>query len=171
MKKQYLETGKIVGTHGVRGMVRIQPWCNDFEFLRNVKKFYLDKNGANSITVTDIRPNGNVIIAKLAGVDTIESAEKFRNHIIYIDRDDTVIEDGSYFIQDIIGCTVLNYENDEIIGEISDVSETGANDVWHIKSNKKEYLIPVIDDVVKKVDIDAQKVFIFKMKGLFDDEN
>lgn len=170
MKKQFLETGKIVGTHGIKGMVRIQPWCDDIEFLNGFKRFYLDAQGETFIEKVKIQPNGNVAIAKFKGIDTIEEAEKYRNKILYINRKDVKNQEG-YFIQDLIGCDVLEINSGANLGKISDVSQTGANDVWHIMQNGKEFLIPVIDEVVKQVDIEAEKVYIFAMKGIFDDED
>ncbi len=170
MKKRFLETGKIVGTHGVKGMVRIQPWCDDIEFLDGFKRFYLDCEGTKFLEKVRVSPNGNVAIAKFKGIETIEDAEKYRNKIIYIDRNDVKHQEG-YFIQDLIGCKVYEQTDGRFLGKISDVSQTGANDVWHISNEGKEYLIPVIDEVVVKVDIDSEKVFIVAMKGIFDDED
>ncbi len=171
MKKEFLEIGKIVGTHGVRGMVRIQPWCDGIDFLKGVKNFFTDDNGKNKLLCEKIAENGNVFIAKFSGVDSIEAAESYRNRVIYISRNDVRLENGRYFIQDIIGCTVIDAENGITYGIISDVSATGANDVWHIKKDGKEYLIPVIPPVVSNVDIDSGIVKITPLEGIFDDED
>ncbi len=171
MKKNYLEIGKIVGTHGVRGMVRIQPWCDGIEFLKGVKNYYTDNLGSESLVAERIAENGNVFIAKFKGVDTIENAEDYRGKILYISRNDVKLEKGRYFIQDIIDCTVYDNESGEIYGVISDVSSTGANDVWHIKKGDKEYLIPVIPPVVKEVDVDAGVIKITALEGIFDNED
>ncbi len=171
MKKQFLETGKITGTHGIRGMVRIQPWCDDIKFLSGIKYFYLDAKGDAKLEKERIAPNGNVFIAKFKGVDTVADAEKLREKIIYINRDEAKIKKDSYFIQDIIDCKVYSTENGELLGTVSDVSQTGANDVWHIVNATGEYFIPVIPDVVNKVDIDEGKIFITPLKGIFDDED
>ena len=171
MKKQFLETGKITGTHGIRGMVRIQAWCDDYDFLKKFKTHYLDKKGVKSLTLEKIQPNGNVMIAKFRGIDTIENAEKLRNSILYINRDDANLPDGAYFIQDLMGCAVFDDNSKQVYGTVSDVTQTGANDVWHIKNGDNEYLIPVIDDVVKRVDVESGKIYITPLKGIFDDEN
>lgn len=171
MKKQYLQSGKIVGTHGIRGMVRIQPWCDSAEFLCGFKKLYLDADGTNIINISTAKPHGNVVIAAIKGVDTIEKAESFRNKVVYINRNDANLEDERYFIEDIIGSTVFDADTNKILGEICDVSATGANDVWHIRRGEKEYLIPCIDEVVISVDIDLGQVVIRPLKGIFEDEN
>ena len=168
--KKYLESGQIVGTHGVRGMVRIQPWCDTPAFLCDFKKIYSDE-GNTVWKVVKSQPHGNVVIAQLQGVDSIESAEKLRGKRVYICRDDVKLEKGQYFVEDIIGCEVFNIETGENLGKITDVSPTGANDVWHIKRDGKEYLIPKIDSIVKTVDVENGRVEISVMKGLFDDED
>ena len=171
MPKKYIETGKIVGTHGVRGEMRVQPWCDGPEFITNFKKLYLDKNGEQVLNVKHSRAHGNICLVLADGIDTIEEAEKLRGKTVYIYRNDCNLEDGRYFIDDIIGCDVLDANTKEKYGVISDVSQTGANDVWHIKNNEKEYLIPNIPEFVKFVDIDSSIVEITPVKGIFDDED
>ncbi len=171
MKKQFLETGRITGTHGIRGMVRIQPWCDDIKFLSQIKYFYLDEKGNTKLEKERIAPNGNVFIAKFKDIETVADAEKLRDKVIYIDRSAAKIEKDSYFIQDILGCEVYDTKSGELLGSVGDVSKTGANDVWHIVNAKGEYLIPVIPDIVNKVDIDEGKILITPLKGIFDDED
>jgi 16S rRNA processing protein RimM len=170
MKKEFLETGKIVGTHGVRGMVRIQPWCDSADFLKNFKKFYL-QGSMEEIVLKDVKPNGNVVIAAVSGVDSIEAAEKLRNKVILIKREDANLPEGRYFISELIGCAVFDADSGESLGTLTDVSETGANDVWHITRNEKEYLVPAIDQVIVSVDIEQEKIVLRPLKGIFDDEN
>lgn len=171
MKERYIETGKIVGTHGVKGMVRVQPWSDSGEFLAEFKCFYLDKKGEKRLETLTVKPHGNVVLMSLKGVNSIEDAEKLRGTVIYIDRNDVTLPDGRYFINDLLGCAVYDADSGEILGKISEISETGANDVWHITRDGKEYLVPAIDEVIVSVDTDGEKVVIRPMKGIFDDEN
>ncbi len=170
MKKEFLEIGKFVGTHGVRGMVRIQPWSDDGEFLTQFKSFYLDA-GKTKIDMSKITPHGNVVIAAVKGVDSIEQAEKLRGQVVYIKRTDACLPDGRYFVSEIIGANVFDADNDTLLGVLSDVSPTGANDVWHIKNGEREYLVPAIPDVIVSVDIDSDTIKIRPLKGIFDDED
>ncbi len=169
MKKDYIEAGKIVGTHGVRGMVRIKPWADNGEFLCAFKTLYTD--GKAPLNINTIKPHGNVVIAEIEGIDTIEKAEMLRNRVVYIKRSDADIPDDRYFVSELIGCKVYDFETGKDYGIITDVSATGANDVWHIKSGEKEYLLPAINEVVKDVDIEKEEIKISPMKGIFDDEN
>lgn len=171
MKKQYLDSGKIVGTHGIKGEVRIEPWCDSPEFLCAFKKLYLDENGQTFIEVKS-RPHKNITLAKIKGVDTIEEAEKFRGKIVYINRADITLDEGVNFVQDLIGLEVKDAENGTAYGKITDVLRTGANDVYEITdSNNKKYLAPVIDEVVAEINVDGGFVLIRPMKGIFDDED
>ncbi len=170
MKKEFLEIGKFVGTHGVKGMVRIQPWSDDGEFLTQFKNFYLE-NGKEKIELSRITPHGNVVIAAVKGVDCIEQAEALRNRVLFIKRDDAHLPEGRYFISEIIGSSVYDADNNTLLGALSDVSSTGANDVWHIKNGDKEYLVPAIPDVIVDVDINTDIVKIRPLKGIFDDED
>ena len=98
----------------------------------------------------------------------LTEAEKLRNRVLLIKRDDAKIPEGRYFVDEIISCKVYHADTGELLGTLSDVSKTGANDVWHIKNGDKEYLVPAIESVVISVDIDAEKVLIRPMGGIFD---
>lgn len=171
-KKQYLETGKIVGTHGIKGEVRIDAWCDSPEFLCYFKKLYLDENGETFIEVKS-RPHKNVTITKIKGVESIEEAERYRGKVVYLNRDDIQLEEGVNFIQDLIGLEVRDADDESIVyGKITDVIYTGANDVYEITDGSgKKYLAPVIDDVVIEINVDEGFVLIQPMKGIFDDED
>lgn len=171
MKKRYLEVGKIVGTHGVKGMARVQVWADSPDFLKQFKYLYTDQNGDNKLAVLKVQPHGNISLVAFKGVDTIEHAESFRNTVLYIDRKDVKLPEGRYFITDLIGITVYDADTNAVLGEITDVSQTGANDVWHITKDCKDYLVPAIDEVLVNVDVDAQTAIIRPLKGIFDDED
>ena len=170
MKKEFLEVGKFVGTHGVRGMVRIQPWSDDGAFLAQFKNFYLEI-GKTKIEMSKVAPHGNVVIAQIKGVNTIEDAEKLRGHVLYLKRDDALLPEGRYFVSEIIGANVFDADTNALLGTLTDVSPTGANDVWHIEKDGKEYLVPAIPDVIVSVDINTDTVTIRPLKGIFDDED
>jgi 16S rRNA processing protein RimM len=170
MKKQYLETGKIVGTHGIKGMTRVQVWADDNEFLGQFKFVYTDENGNGKLEISRVQPHGTVALVAFKGVNTIEQAEKLRGTVIYINRKDAKLPEGRYFITDLLGCEVFDADTNELLGKITDVSETGANDVWHITKDDKEYLVPAIADVIVTVDTENEKAVIRPMKGIFDED-
>ncbi len=169
MKKDYLELGQIVGTHGIKGEIRVNPWCDSPDFAKFFKTVYFDSKGAQPVKVSACRPHGNVILMKLENINSMNDAEKMKNRILYIRRDDANLPDGTWFIEELIGCDVFDADNEKLYGKISDVSSTGANDVWHITDdNNDEYLIPSIKEVVIEVNIEENYVKIRPMKGIFD---
>ena len=170
MKKEFLEAGKIVGTHGVRGMVRIDPWADSCEFLKQFKTLYI-KGGNKALEIKSLSSHGRIAIAKIKDVETIEEAEKLRNETLYIKRDDAKLPEGRYFVDELIGCEVFDADTNECLGTITDVSKTGANDVWHIEKNGVEYLVPAIDSVIVSVDVQNEKAAIRPLRGIFDDED
>lgn len=171
MIKNYLELGQVVGTHGIKGEMRINPWCDTPAFAKKFGVVYFDNEGKNSIKVQSCRPHGNIILMKLEGIDSIDQAETYRNKMIFIKREDASLPEGTWFIDELIGCEVFDADNGEEYGKISQISETGANDVWHIENKGKEYLIPAIKDVVIRADVADNKVYIRPLKGIFDDED
>lgn len=161
-----------MGTHSIHGEMRMNPWCDSPEFVRQFKKLYLDENGNRSVDVKTARPHGNIVILKINGIDTVEEAQKYRGTVLYMKKSDAKLPKNTYFIAELIGCEVFDADNNDICyGTISDVSETGANDVWHITNDKGEYLIPVIPDVVIETNVEQNKILIRPLKGIFDDEN
>ncbi len=169
MIKEYLELGQIVGTHGVRGEVRFNPWADSPEFASQFKTLYKDANGTQSIKVK-ARPHGNVVLMKIEGIDTVEAAAALRDRIFYMKRSDADLPEGTWFVQELIGCEVFDADSAEQYGTLTDVSETGANDVWHITdANGKEYLLPAIKQVIIDTDVVNNRILIRPMKGIFDD--
>lgn len=168
MLKQYLEAGKIVGTHGVRGEMRVECWCNSPAFLTKFKTLYLDE-GRSSLSVT-CRPHKNIVLMTVKGVSSIEEADAYRGRILYIDRADVRLSKGEHFVQDIIGLKVTDADTAEVYGTVNDVLKTGSNDVYEMRGeDQKMYYIPVIPDIIDRLDFEAGAVYIRPMKGLFDD--
>lgn len=167
--KKYLEVGEIVGTHGIKGELRVNPWADSAQFLTKFKTVYFD-GGKKAVKVKTARVHKNITLMTLEGIDTIEAAELMRGKVLWIDRADTKLPEGTYFIQDLIGLKVIDNESGEEYGEICDVSTLPANDVWHIAhKDGNEYLIPRIDPIVRRTSLEEGAVYITVMKGLFGD--
>ena len=165
--KKYLEIGKIVSVFGIKGEVKVEPWCDSPDFLCEFDTLYY-KSGT-PVEIERSRVHKNQALLKIKGIDTPEEGVKLRGRVLYMDRDDVELEEGFYFQQDLIGLLVKNSESGEEYGTISDVLQTGANDVYEITdsdSNKK--YIPAIPDVIDKVDIEKGEMLITPLEGLFD---
>ena len=170
MLKQYLEVGRIVGTHGIQGEMRVECWANEPAFLSRFKRLYLDE-GRTELSVT-CRPHKNIALVRVKGVGSIEQADELRGKVLYIDRADAKLSEGEHFVQDIIGLTVTDADSGTVYGVVKDVLKTGSNDVYEmLGEDKKLYYIPAIPDVIDRLDFAAGAAYIHPMKGLFDDED
>lgn len=170
MVKEFLEGGKIVGTHGVRGEMRVECWCDSPQFLAKFKTLYFD-NGAQAIKVQS-RAHKNMVLMKMPEVDTIEKADTYRGKVVYIKRSDIKLEKGVHFVQDMIGLEVVDSDTKKVYGKVKDVLRTGSNDVYEMEDeNKKLFYIPAIPDIIDEIDIENNTLSITPMKGLFSDED
>ncbi len=162
---ELIEVGQIVNTHGIRGEVKLNPWTDDLYDLLDLDVFY-NKVG-ELLKVENSRVHKNVVIIKFFGINNMNDAEKMKGKTLYTEK--TPLPEGRYYIKDLIGLDV--YENDENLGVLTDVFNTGANDIYEVKTNdgKKIYL-PVIDGVIGNVDLENKKMSVTIPFGLLDDE-
>jgi len=170
MIREYLEIGTIVGTHGIHGELRVNPACDSPEFFTAFGVLYLDPEGRRPVKVLSARTNKNIVLLQLEGVASIEAAQALGRKTLFFRRADARLEEGQFFIAELLGCEVFDAGDPALrYGVISDVSQTGANDVWHIRTDAgREILIPVIDDVVKAVDVEAGRIEITMLPGLME---
>ncbi len=168
--KKFLECGKVVTTHGVRGEVKILPWTDTPDVLCNFKVLYLN-NGEVPLKVLSSRVQKNTVLIKFAGYDLIEKSRELIGKVLFADRNDFNLNEGAVFIQDLIGLEVIDIDTQKNYGKITDVSPTGANDVFHIKGNdgKMRYL-PHIKSMVIDIDLDKGIVLARPLEGLFDED-
>jgi len=171
---EYTEAGKITSPHSFRGEVKIYSWCDTPEFLTQFEVFYLDEKGGSFLTVEKIRvANNNLLIASFKEIDSEEAAVKFKNKIIYIKKQDVILDEGTFFISDMIGLPVFDYDTGVKYGELSDVFNNGATDIYVIKTeiieknNKyKEVMIPNVAAFVKKISLE-EGIFVTPIDGMF----
>lgn len=166
--KEYFEIGQIVNTSGLKGILKIKPFTDDIKKFSNLKTIYIKtKNGLTEFKIEQVRYVKNMVMLKLAGIDTVEEAEKYRNLYIKILRDqEEELEEGSYYVVDILGCKVNTDANQEL-GKIVDVFQTGSNDVYVVKDEQgKQILLPAIKQVIKNVDIKNKIITVHLLEGL-----
>ena len=167
MKDDLLEIGKIVNTHGIRGEVKIQPWCDEPELFDELEYLFIEGEKYN---IVRNRFHKTCQIVQLENVNSIDDAERFKNKIVYINRDALELPEGRYYIADIEGLTVKE-QNGRILGVVDEIIKTGSNDVYSLKDTfkKKPVLIPVIEGVVLETNIDGGYIVVKLPKGLIDD--
>lgn len=163
-----LEVGKIVNTHGLRGEVKIVTWTDTPDVFEDLKYVYaVRKNEEIRLTVKGIKYQKNNIIVKFAEIESIDEAEKYKNCILKADREMLgELPEGVYYIADLIGCEVYE-DNGKLLGKISDVFNTGANDIYAVSApERKDLLIPVTEETVIDVNIEKKRVTVHLLEGL-----
>ena len=169
MRKKYLDVGRITSTHALRGEVRFEPWCDGAGQLRKVKTLYFDTEGKRPVPLEGIREHGRIMILKLGGVDSVEDAAVLRGKVLRAARDDLPLEEGRWFISELIGCEVRDADTGRVYGKVADVTNHGSGDIWTVRDGGKEYLFPAVGGMVENVDIDADTALIRPIRGIFDD--
>jgi len=169
MDKWY-NVGKIVNTHGIKGEVRIIS-RTDFPEERykvgNSLHIFIDDKEPIEVTVQSYRTHKNFDLVTFEGYDNVNQVEKFKGSLVKVHESQLgELEEGEYYFHEIIGCTVVTEEGEEL-GAIKEILTPGANDVWVVKGAKgKEILIPFIDDIVQEINLEEKRITIHLMEGL-----
>lgn len=166
------DIGQITNTQGINGEVRVFPLTNDPNRFKKLDWVYLSNQNSEELTkyqIEGVRLHNNYVIVKFTDIKTMNEAEMLKGKIIRIPREKAVkLPKDSYFIADLIGMKVYDIDNN-YLGIIHDVLETGSNDVYVIKQQEaKDLLIPAIKDVVREVNIDDKKMIIKLIEGLLE---
>jgi 16S rRNA processing protein RimM len=165
----YLAVAKAVNTHGIKGEIKAIPLTSDisrFDYLLYINAFWEGK--LTEFRVLRARYHKNFVILKLQGIDTMNDALKLKGQDLLIERKYAIeLDEDEYFICDMIDVKV--YEDNNFLGSIIDVLETGSNDVYVIKTpDNKELLLPALKSVVLDVDIGNKKMYVKVPEGLND---
>lgn len=156
-----LLVGKILRTHGIRGELKIESFMDTPEALKNIKKITVD---GIEYDILSARVAQAFLIVKLKGIDSINSAEIFRNKNIYVKESDLPkLEDGRYYIHELLDCSVCNDEGN-LIGILTDVLQHGAADVLVIENNGKIVMVPFVDNLLSSIDTSTKKISVSKKK-------
>ena len=164
----YLRVGVITSPHGLRGDVKVFPTTDDVNRFKKLKKAYIDTGKEKMpVTVEQVRFFKNMVILKFKEMNRIEDCEPFRNKDILITRDQAVkLNPDENFIADLIGMTAVS-DDETLKGTLTDVIETGANDVYVIAlEDGRELLLPAIKECILKVDVEGEQLTFHLMEGL-----
>lgn len=165
-----LRVGVVTTTHGVRGEVKVFPTTDDMHRFESLKNVILDLGKEQrSLEIEQVKFFKNMVILKFKGLDNMNDVEAFRQKDLLITREQAVeLGPDENFIADLIGLSVVTDEG-TILGTLEDVLQTGANDVYCVKTGEgKEILLPAIKECVLNVDLDKQEILVHILEGLLD---
>ena len=160
-KKQYIEAGRIVNTHGVAGEVKIEVWLDSPQFLKSFKRCFIDRR---EVKLLSARVHKGFLIVKLEGVEDVNAAMALKGRDVFIRRSDARLPKGAFFLQDIIGASVVDESGSEI-GKLVDVMETPASNVYVVKG-EREHLIPAVPEFILSTDADNGIITVHLIEGM-----
>lgn len=166
--EEYLQVGVITGTHGIRGEVKVFPTTDDPARFKKLKKVFLDTGKEYlEMEIEQVKFFKQFAILKFKGYDSINEIEKYKKKSLLVDRAHAVkLKENEYFIADLLGLEVYTDE-EQLLGTLSDVLQTGANDVYVVKMEAdREVLIPAIRDCILSVDIEERRMKVHLLEGL-----
>ncbi|MBR4032865.1 MAG: 16S rRNA processing protein RimM [Clostridia bacterium] len=169
-KKQYLECAIIINTHGVRGDVKLESLCDSPDVLADLKRVFVHENGKyREIKVIHTSIFKQFVLATLEGVTDMDQAAAMKGTTLYASRDDFELEEGDYFIADLIGLPVIDVDNGKTYGTVKEVINRGASDIYVVKTPNGERMMPAVEEFVKKIDLD-KGIFVKTIPGLLSDD-
>ncbi len=167
MKKEYIECGKIVAPHGVKGLVKLESWCDSLKVLATRKRVYILKNGEyTEFPVISASAAANTVIMNI-GIDSRESAQAMKGTVLYLKREDIPVPKGSYLISDMIDLPVIDVDTGKVYGTLSEVSDVPQGKLYAIKTDTGTVYLPERPEFVKKIDVDTG-IFVKPIPGFFD---
>ena len=160
-KKEFIEAGRIVNTHGIVGEVKIEVWLDSPEFLKKFKRIFVkDKE----MKVLSGRVHKGFLIAKLEGVEDVNTAMLYKGKEVSIARADAKLPKGAFFLQDIIGAKVVTEEGEEV-GILKDIMETPASNIYVVKG-ETEHLIPAVPEFILNTNVDEGIITVHLIEGM-----
>jgi len=159
--KQYVEAGKIVNTHGINGEVKIEVWLDSPAFFKTFKRLFI--NGAGK-RILSAREHKQFIIARIEGVDDLGAAMALKGKTVEILRADAHMKDGEFFVQDILGFTVVD-EDGHTVGKLVDAFETPASMLYVVKG-ESEHLIPAVREFILGIDAEQEQIRVHLIEGM-----
>ena len=171
MKQPYLECGKIINIHGVRGGLKAESYCDTPRVLSSLPQLFLKKNGNyEAYKVTRASVGAGKVLLYLAGVDTADDALLLKGRTLYAKREDLPLAEGSHFIADLIGLPLTDADTGRVYGEIVSVDDMPSSQMYTVKTPKgDEVLFPAIPEFVVKVDTDTA-VYVRPIPGFFEED-
>ena len=163
MKQRFLEAGHIVNTHGIRGEVKIVPWCDSPEFLCGFDTLYIDEA---PIRLRAARPHKGNVLAALEGVDTVEGAMALKGKTVHIDRADVTLPEGRHFLADLIGLRVVDADSGAELGVLTEVLTPPAHQVYLVKGPQGERLIPAVEEFIVETNVDGGYLRVRLIEGM-----
>jgi 16S rRNA processing protein RimM len=162
--------GRISKPIGTQGEVKVFPLTDDKQRFIGLQSVWVGHN-AERVEQRDIRTvriDAKQVVINLDGIETLQEARKFQNKYLFVPKEQTIkLHTGSYFMDEVIGCEVVTEEQMKV-GIVTDLLSLPANDVWVVRNGTKEFLIPAVKAIIRKVDVKMKRITIHDLEGLLE---
>ena len=170
-KSDRFQLGFIGATHGLKGEVKLYPTTGYPERIGGLGRVFIRTPRGQELetSVERARESGKFVITKFKGIDSIEEAQAYRDSEVMVAREDAApLEEGEYYQDDLIGLTVLDEADGRVLGRITGVIETGANDVYEMEREDGQgaVLLPAVRECIREIDIDSAVMRVHVLEGL-----
>lgn len=163
MKQLFLEAGQIVNTHGIRGEIKIDPWCDSPEFLCGFSTLYID---GTAYEVRAAHPHKGMVLAALEGVSDLGEAILLKGKVVSIDRTAAVLPEGRHFIADLIGLEVRDSVTGRALGRVIEVLPLPAQEVYVVQGTEHRYMIPAVDEYLVETNVEGGYIRVKLIEGM-----
>lgn len=172
MKKEYIECGVVRTAHGVRGLLKIESWCDTPKVLAGQKRVFIAEGEGKfkELSVLSASVMGDSVLMGLSGIESREDAFAYRGVTLYLHRDDIPLKRGAVLLADIIGLPVIDLDSGKVYGTVKDITEAPASRLYVIETESGEVLLPGVKEFVKKIDTESG-VYITPIPGFFGDDD
>lgn len=167
-KNSYIECGKIINTHGCHGGVKLESWCNTPEVLASLKSLYL-LSGGNYTEHRVLRASvfRQFVVAELEGIADMDAALALKKTIVYARRSDIPLDEGEYFIADLIGLPVRDASTGKLYGTLKEMINRGASDIYVVDTPDGDRMIPAVPEFIRSIDPDTE-ILVSPIEGMLD---
>ncbi|MBR6675855.1 MAG: 16S rRNA processing protein RimM [Clostridia bacterium] len=169
---EYLECGQIVSTHGVRGTVRLESRCDSPRVLASLKRMYRKKGGEYvELKVVSSSIQKNMVLCTFEGLDSLEAAAAMKGTVLYARREDFRLRRGEYFWADMMELPVIDDETGEVYGHLSNILTPGAHQVYVVKREAGEFMIPAVPEFIKEISLGeerAEGIYVKLIEGMIE---
>lgn len=165
----YLPACKVVTTHGLRGEMKALPLCDGAAFLAQLEHLYANAEGGGARELLGVRAQGNTVLLRLTGIEDLDAARAQVGKTWYFAKAEAKLPEGRYFVDDLLGCHVIDAETGKEYGTLTDIDHPAAQDIYTVTDAAgTPHMMPAVPEFVKEIKLAERVITIGPIPGMFD---
>jgi 16S rRNA processing protein RimM len=162
--------GRVAKPIGTQGEIKVFTLTGNTQRFIGLHSVWMghDASKAERRDIRSVRIDAKQVVLSLYGLETLQEANKYRNKYLFVPKEQTIkLQPGNYFMDEVIGCEVVTEEQVNV-GIVADLLSLPANDIWVVRNGSKEFLIPAVKAIIRKVDMKMKRITIHALEGLLE---